>query len=94
MDVTELTAEVFQRLKERREVTKASVKRRINDIEKLLCTIDNCDEVIAAEKGLDEAMEIFYREHEDYHQVLQTVEESQMSITYLHVQVKLYQDFN
>ena len=43
-----MTAEVFQRFKERRKVTKASVTRRINDIEKLLCVIDNFDEVIAA----------------------------------------------
>ena len=70
-----MTAEVFQRFKERRKVTKASVTRRINDIEKLLCVIDNFDEVIAAEKVLDEAMERFYRAYEDYYQVLQTVEE-------------------
>ena len=57
------------------------------------CVIDNFDEVIAAEKVLDEAMERFYRAHEDYHQVLQTVEERQMSIIYLRDQVKLYQDF-
>ena len=88
-----MTAEVFQRFKERRKVTKASVTRRINDIEKLLCVIDNFDEVIAAEKVFDEAMERFYRAHEDYHQVLQTVEERQMSIIYLRDQVKLYQDF-
>ena len=93
MDVTEVRAEVFQRLKKKRKVTKASVTRRINDIEKLLCVIDNFDEVIAAEKVLDEAMERFYRAHEDYHQVLQTVEERQMSIIYLRDQVKLYQDF-
>ena len=55
--------------------------------------IDNFDEVIAAERVLDEAMERFYRAHEDYHQVLQTVEERQMSIMYLRDQVKLYQDF-
>ena len=55
-----MRAEVFQRLKEKRKVTKASVTRRINDIEKLLCVIDNFDEVIAAEKVLDEAMERFY----------------------------------
>ena len=93
MDVTEVRAEVFQRLKERRKVTKASVTRRINDIDKLLCVIDNFDEVIAAEKALDEAMERFYRAHDDYHQILQTVEERQMSIIYLRDQVKLYQDF-
>ena len=93
MDVTEVRAEVFQRLKERRKVTKASVTRMINDIDKLLCVIDNFDEVIAAEKVLDEAMERFYRAHEDYHQILQTVEERQMSIIYLRDQVKLYQDF-
>ncbi|XP_067030834.1 uncharacterized protein [Acropora muricata] len=93
MDVIEVRAEVFQRLKERRKVTKASVRRRINDIEKLLCVIDNFDEVIAAEKVLDEAMERFYRAHGDYHQILQTVEERQMSIIYLRDQVKLYQDF-
>ena len=87
-----MTAEVFQRLKERR-VTKASVTRRINDIEKLLCVIDNFDEVIPAEKVLDEAMEKFYRAHEDYHQIVQTVEERQMSIIYLCDQVKLYQAF-
>ena len=91
--VTEVRAEVFQRLKEKRKVTKASVTRRINDIEKLLCVIDNFDEVIAAEKVLDEAMERFYRAHEDYHQILQTVEERQMSIIYLRDQVKRYQDF-
>ena len=93
MDVTEMGAEVFQRLKERRKVTKASVTRRINDIEKILCVIENFDEVIEAEKVLDEAMERFYRAHEDYHQILQTVEERQMSIIYLRDQVKLYQDF-
>ena len=93
MDVTEVTAEVFQRLKERRKVTKASVTRTINDIEKLLCVIDNFDEVIAAEKVLDEAMERFYQAHEDYHQILQKVEEHEMSIIYIHDQVKLYQDF-
>ena len=93
MDVTEMRAEVFQRLKERRKVTKASVTRMINDIEKLLCVIDNFDEVIAAEKVLDEAMERFYRAHEDYHQILQTVEERQMSVIYLRDQVMLYQDF-
>ena len=38
-------------------------------------------------------MDRFYRAHEDYHQVLQTVEEHQMSIIYLRDQVKLYQDF-
>ena len=93
MDVTEMRAEVFQRLKERRKVTKASVTRMINDIEKLLCVIDNFDEVIASEKVLDEAMERFYRAHEDYHQILQTVEERQMSVIYLRDQVMLYQDF-
>ena len=93
MDVTEVRAEVFQRLKEKRKVTKASVTRRINDIEKLLFVIDNFDEVIAAEKVLDKAMERFYRAHEDYHQILQTVEERQMSNIYLRDQVKLYQDF-
>ena len=93
IDVTEVAAEVFQRLQERRKVTKASIARGINDIEKLLCVIDNFVEVIAAEKVLDEAMERFYRAHEDYHQILQTVEECQMSIIYLRNQVKLYQDF-
>ena len=88
-----MRAEVFQRLKERRKVTKASVTRMINDIGKLLCVIDNFDEVIAAEKVLDEAMERFYRAHEDYHQILQTVEERQMSVIYLRDQVMLYQDF-
>ena len=51
MDVTEVKAEVFQRLKERRKVTKASVRRRINNSEKLLCVIHNFDEVTAAQKG-------------------------------------------
>ena len=32
-----MTVEVFQQLKERRKVTKSSVTRRINDIEKFLC---------------------------------------------------------
>ena len=36
---------------------------------------------------LDEAMERFNRAHEDYHQILQTVEERQMSI------ISAYQDF-
>ena len=38
-------------------------------------------------------METFYRTQEDYHQVLQTVEERQMSTTCLRDQVKLCQDF-
>ena len=51
------------------------------------CVIDNFVEVI------DEAMERFYQAHEDYHQILETVEERHMSIIYLRDQVKLYQDF-
>ena len=45
------------------------------------CVTNNFDEVIAAEKVLDEAMERFYRAHEDYHQILQTVEERQVFIS-------------
>ena len=94
MDMTEVTAEMFQKLEERRKVTKVSVTRTINDIEKLLTVIDNFDQVIEAEKVLDEAMERFYRAHEDYHhQILQTVEERQIPIINLRDQVKLYQDF-
>ena len=37
--------------------------------------------------------ELIEHMHEDYHQILQTVEERQMSIIYLRDQVKLYQDF-
>ena len=51
MDVTEVKAVVFQRLKERRKVTKASFRRRINNSEKLWCVIHNFDEVTAAQKG-------------------------------------------
>ena len=38
-------------------------------------------------------METCYRAQEDYHQVLQTVEERQMSTTCLCDQVKPYRDF-
>ena len=49
--------------------------------------------LLLPKKVLDEAIERVYRAHEDYHQILQTVEERQMSIIYLRDQVKLYQDF-
>ena len=55
---------------------------KINDISRLLYAVENVNEVIAADKDLGEAMEIFRRAHEDYNQTLysdSTLEERQKS---------------
>ena len=82
----------FNDLKREERLRKRPLREGLMTL-RTLCVIDNFDEVIAAEKVLDEAMKKFYRAHEDYHQILQTVEERQMSIIYLRDQVKLYQAF-
>ena len=82
----------FNDLKREERLRKRPLREGLMTL-RTLCVIDNFDEVIAAEKVLDEAMKKFYRAHEDYHQILQTVEERQMSIIYLCDQVKLYQAF-
>ena len=76
-----------------RKVAKASVARKINEITSLICAVENVNVVIAIESELDEAMENFYRAHDDYHRTLTTVEAQEESVSYLTEQVKKYLDF-
>lgn len=66
---------------------KASVTRKTTAITQLMCTVENVDEVIAAEKILDEAMERFRWVNENYHQVLSRFEAKQASVQYLNNQL-------
>ena len=59
---------------------KASVTRKINEITKLMCAVENVDKLIAAEKVLDGAKERFRHAHENYHQVSTTLEDQQSSV--------------
>ena len=93
-DVEEPTLEMSQRrLKTSRKVAKASVTRKMNEITSLMCAVENVNVVIAIESELDEAMENFYRAHDDYHRLLMNVEAQEESVSYLTEQVKKYLDF-
>lgn len=95
VDVVEESAvEMSQRsLKTLRKVAKASVTRKINEITSLMSAVENVNVVIAIESELDEAMENFYRAHDDYHRTLTTMEAQEESVSYLTEQVKKYLDF-
>ena len=80
-------------LKTTRKVAKASVTRKINEITRLMCAIENANEVIAIESELDEAMENFHPAHDNYHRTLTTLEAQEESVNYLADQVKKYLDF-
>ena len=75
-----------------RKVAKASVTRKMNEIASLMCAFENVNVVIAAESELDEAMENFYRAHDDYHPSLTRVEAQEESVSYYTEQVKKYLD--
>ena len=93
-DVEEPTVEMSQRsLKTSRKVAKASVTRKINEITSLMCAVENVNVVIAIESELDEAMEKFYRAHDDYHRSLTTAEAQEESVSYFTEQVRRYLDF-
>ena len=93
-DVGEPTKEISQRsLETSRKVAKASVTRKINEITSLMCAVENVNVVIAIESELDEAMENFYRAHDDYHRSLTTMEAQEESVSYFAEQVKKYLDF-
>ena len=61
-------------LKETRKVAKASVMRKINEISRLMCAIENINEVIVMESELDKAIENFHRAHDEYHQTMKMLE--------------------
>ena len=90
----EPTVEMAEKdLKTTRKVAKTSVTRKINEITRLMCAIENANEVIAIESELDEAMENFHRAHDNYHRTLTTLETQEESVNYLADQVKKYLDF-
>ena len=80
-------------LKTSRKVAKASVTRKMNKITSLMCAVENVNVVIAIESELDEAMENFYRAHDDYHRSSTKVEARDESVSYFTEQVKKYLDF-
>ena len=93
-DVEEPTLRMSQRrLKTSRKVAKASVMRKMNEITSLMYAVENVNVVIAIESEMDEAMENFYRAHDDYHCLLLNVEAREESVSYLTEQVKKYLDF-
>ena len=93
-DVEEPTVEMSQRsLKTSRKVAKASVTRKMNEIVSLMCAVENVNVAIAVESELDEAMENFYRAHDDYHRLLTRVEAQEESVSYFTKQIKKYLDF-
>ena len=84
-DVEESAVEMSQRsLKTSRKVAKASVTRKIREIMSLICAEENVNVVIAIESELDEAMENFYRAHDDYHRSLTTMEAQEESVKLLY----------
>ena len=93
-DIEEPTVEMSQRsLKTSRKVAKASVTRKMNEIVSLMCAVENVNVAIAVESELDEAMENFYRAHDDYHRSLTRVEAQEESVSYFTKQIKKYLDF-
>lgn len=76
-----------------RKFAKASVTRKMNEITSLMCVVENVNVVIAIESELDEAMENFYRAHDDYHRLLTQAEAQEESVSYFTEQVKKYLDF-
>ena len=93
-DVEEPTVEMSRRsLKTSRKVAKALVTRKMNETASLMCAVENVNVVIAVESQLDEAMENFYRAHDDYHRSLTRVEAQEESVSYFTEQVKKYLDF-
>ena len=58
-----------------------------------MCAVENVNVVIAIESELDEAMENFYRAHDDHHRLLMNMEAWEESVSYLTEQVKKYLDF-
>ena len=90
----EPTVEMAEKdLKTTRKVAKTSVTRKIKEITRVVCAIENANEVIAIESELDEAMENFHRAHDNYHRTLTTLETQEESVNYLADQVKKYLDF-
>ena len=87
-DLEEPTLEMSQRsLKTLRKVAKASVTRKMNEIVSLMCVVENVNVVIVDKSELDEAMENFYRAHDDYHCLLTRVEAQEESVSYFTEQV-------
>ena len=80
-------------LRTSRKVAKASITRKINDITSLMCAVENVNVIIASESELDEAMENFYRAHDDFHLSLTEVEAQEESVSYFTEQVRRYLDF-
>ena len=93
-DFEEPTVEMSQRrLKTSRKVAKASVTRKMIKITSLMCAVENANLVIVIESELDEAMENFYRAHDDYHRSLTKVKAQEESVSYFTEQVKKCLDF-
>ena len=61
-------------LKETKKFAKVSVTRKINEISRVMCAIQNVSEVIAMESDLDEAIEHFQCAHDEYHKKMKTLE--------------------
>ena len=90
-DVEEPTVEMSQRsLKTLWKVAKASVTRKMNEIVSLMWAVENVNVVIAVKSELDEAMENFYRAHDNYHRSLTRVEAQEESVNYFTGQLKEY----